>query len=168
MFASMLPWGISNSAEPLGRLFFTPEQRNALDAGKELARPKQTGPDVRGPRSLKVNGIVTRSDGESTVWVNGRAAGVKSPSSAAISASASDRVTARVQVPGISTKLRVGQSLNRSTGRVTEAYQSTPSKANRETSSAPLFSSTNHSDGDVGNPNSSETLPDQRSKPDKP
>jgi hypothetical protein len=115
-----------NSAETLGRLFFTPAQRNTLDAGKQLDRPKSAGPTVRGPRSLTVNGIVTRSDGESTVWVNGGAAGVKRRGAATISATPSNAATARVQVTGTSTKLRVGQTLDRATGRITESYESRP------------------------------------------
>lgn len=115
-----------HAAEPLGRLFFTPAQRSTLDAGKQLDRPKTAGPAVRGPRSLTVNGIVTRSDGESTVWVNGGAAGVKRPGAATISATPSSAATARVQVTGSSTKLRVGQTLDRATGRITEAYESRP------------------------------------------
>ena len=62
------------AAEPLGRLFFTPEQRAALDAGKLIQAPRSSRvPAARGPREVTLNGVVTRSDGESTVWVNGRA-----------------------------------------------------------------------------------------------
>lgn len=116
-----------HAAQPLGRLFFTPAQRNTLDAGKQLDRPKTAaGPAVRGPRSLTVDGIVTRSDGESTVWVNGGAAGIKRQGAATISATPSSAATARVQVTGTSTKLRVGQTLDRATGKVTEPYESRP------------------------------------------
>ena len=99
LLLALLPPSI-HAAEPLGRLFFTPAQRNTLDAGKQLDRPKTDGPTVRGPRSLTVNGIVTRSDGESTVWVNGGATGVKRQGAAAITAKAYSASTARVQVTG--------------------------------------------------------------------
>lgn len=112
-----------HAAEPLGRLFFTPAQRNSLDAGKELDMPKKAGPAVRGPRSLTVNGIVTRSDGESTVWVNGRQANIARPSAAPIHAKPSGSTGAKVRVLDSESKLRVGQTLDRRTGRITEAYQ---------------------------------------------
>lgn len=114
---------VVHAADSLGRLFFTPAQRNTLDAGKQLARPKQTGPAVQGPKSLTVNGIVTRSDGESTVWVNGGAAGIQRRGSAPISAKPAGAATARVQTEGTNTRLRVGQTLDRTTGKVREAYE---------------------------------------------
>jgi hypothetical protein len=111
------------AAEPLGRLFFTPAQRTMLDAGKELDRPKKSGPQVRGPRSVTVNGIVTRSDGESTVWVNGEQANIPRRNEAAISAKPSGPAAARVRVMESDARLSVGQTLDRRTGRVTEPYQ---------------------------------------------
>lgn len=120
-----------HAAEPLGRLFFTPAQRNTLDAGKQLDRPKAAGPTVRGPRSLTVNGVVTRSDGESTVWVNGGAAGIKRRGAATISAVPSTSAAAKVQVEGSTAKLRVGQTLDRATGKVTESYEARPAPRNK-------------------------------------
>jgi hypothetical protein len=125
----LLPSALHAADPLLGRLFFTPAQRNTLDAGKQLDLPKKAGPTVRGPRSLTVNGIVTRSDGESTVWVNGGAAGIKRRGSATISATPSDSATARVQTSGTSARLRVGQTLDRSTGKVQELYESKPRSA---------------------------------------
>ena len=126
MIASMLPWGITNSAEPLGRLFFTPAQRTALDAGKQASKPRAATAAPREQRALKLNGVVTRSDNETTVWVNGRAVGNNGTSVPDVAASAADPAAARVKLRGMGTqvKLRVGQSLDRSTGKVTEAYES--------------------------------------------
>lgn len=114
------------AAEPLGRLFFTPAQRTTLDAGKQLDLPKKAGPTVRGPRSVTLNGIVTRSDGESTVWVNGAPAESRRPGAAPISAKPSGTADARVRVLDSESKLRVGQTLDRRTGRVAEAYEHKP------------------------------------------
>jgi hypothetical protein len=123
--------GTGHAAEPLGRLFFTPAQRNALDAGKQLDRPKQAGPAVRGPRSVTVNGIVTRSDGESTVWVNGAPAGASGRGAAPVVATPSGTASARVRVLDSNARLRVGQTLDRRTGKISEAYE------NRRATSAP-------------------------------
>jgi len=56
----------SSGAEPLGRLFFTPEQR----AQMEYSRLPDSG-SSGSSRSLTVNGIVQKHGGERTVWING-------------------------------------------------------------------------------------------------
>ena len=127
VMAAILPWCASNSAEPMGRLFFTPAQRNTLDAGKQLAKPRQAAPS--GPRAATLNGVVTRSDGESTVWVNGHS--VSRAGSPNASASHSDPATARLELQGARgrVKLKVGQRFDRSTGKVAESYESSPADA---------------------------------------
>ena len=124
VMAAMLPWCATNSAEPLGRLFFTPAQRSTLDAGKQLATPRKAAPS--GPQAAMLNGVVTRSDGVSTVWVNGHAVGGGTLAVNA-SPSASDPAAARVELRGARNpvRLRVGQSFDRSTGKVVESYEST-------------------------------------------
>ena len=59
-------------AESLGRLFFTPKERAALDRGKagqpaELVEARPGEPK----RSAEMNGYVKRSDGRATVWMDG-------------------------------------------------------------------------------------------------
>lgn len=54
------------SAEPLGRLFFTPEQR----AQMEYSRLPDSG-SGSSSRSLIVNGIVQQHGGRRTAWING-------------------------------------------------------------------------------------------------
>lgn len=115
-------------AEPLGRLFFTPAQRSALDAGKRLsatpAGPKRAAP--RGPGSITLSGVVRRSDGEYTVWVNGRAVGKGGPPGVSATPSANHPSAARVNLRGTNNpvELRVGQQLKRSTGKIVEPYES--------------------------------------------
>ena len=124
VIAAMLPWWSTPAAEPLGRLFFTPAQRSTLDAGKQLATPRKATPS--GPRAATLNGVVTRSDGESTVWVNGHS--VTRTGSPNASASHSDPAAARVELQGAGgrVKLKVGQRFDRSTGKVQESYESAP------------------------------------------
>lgn len=52
--------------EPLGRLFYTPEQRSALDRLRLQGR--SASPDNT---PLTLNGRVTRSGGRNTAWING-------------------------------------------------------------------------------------------------
>lgn len=55
------------SAEALGRLFFTPEQRLQLD----YAYARNATADGGSSAVLTVNGIVQKDGGARTVWVNG-------------------------------------------------------------------------------------------------
>jgi len=126
VIAATLPWCATNAGEPLGRLFFTPAQRNMLDAGKQVAVTRKATPS--GPRAAVLNGVVTRSDGESTIWVNGDAVTRVGSQAVKASASAADPAAARVELPGARgrVKLKVGQRFDRSTGTVQESYESAP------------------------------------------
>ena len=56
--------------QQLGRLFFTPQQRAALDRQRQLNRGFQAN-DQQGENSLTINGEIRRSNGRSTRWING-------------------------------------------------------------------------------------------------
>ena len=109
-------------AQELGRLFFTPEQRTALDARRKARVPDKPAatPQVESPVT-RVNGAVRRTGGKSTVWVNGEAipegAQPGGPQLTPRSANPS-----RVSVPaGEGAQrydLRVGESLDRGSGEV--------------------------------------------------
>lgn len=58
--------------EPLGRLFFTPQQRAALDHQRALNRSFVPNANID-ENSLTINGEVRRSSGHSTRWINGEA-----------------------------------------------------------------------------------------------
>ena len=58
-------------AQDLGRLFFTPERREALDRQRQFKVPEN--PEVPADPTLTINGVVTRSSGKRTVWINGTA-----------------------------------------------------------------------------------------------
>jgi hypothetical protein len=59
----------ATAEEALGRLFFTPERRQTLDRQRRLnIQEKQEIPE---DPMLTINGVVTRSSGKSTVWING-------------------------------------------------------------------------------------------------
>lgn len=59
-------------AESLGRLFFTPQQRAALDRQRTLNRSFIANASAD-ETSLTLNGEVSRSGGRSTRWINGQA-----------------------------------------------------------------------------------------------
>ena len=75
LLAMLGAWGESLAAVPSdpGRLFYTPEQRAQLEAARarNVTQVRQTGPAV-GPAAVRFDGIVIRSDGTGTRWVNGQ------------------------------------------------------------------------------------------------
>jgi hypothetical protein len=107
-------------AQELGRLFFTPEQRAALDARRKARVPdKAAAASVSSP-TTRLDGYVQRSDGPSTVWVNGEGLLETSPEAPRIGATR--RNDGRVSVPvgesGARVGLRPGETLDRGTGEV--------------------------------------------------
>ena len=57
----------SSSAEELGRLFFTPEQRANLDYNDA----REAKPDNNNRGGVLLNGIVQKHGGKRTAWING-------------------------------------------------------------------------------------------------
>ncbi|MBT9613672.1 MAG: hypothetical protein IV108_10455 [Burkholderiales bacterium] len=112
---------LAAQAETLGRLFHTPEQRALLDLARKSTPLNATGePDAASGQGLSVSGVVTRSDGRRSTWVNGRV-----EHDAAITHK-QDRSQVWVKLPGGEVKLKVGQSLDPATGQVAEGYRRPP------------------------------------------
>jgi hypothetical protein len=102
-------------AQELGRLFFTPEQRQALDARRRARLPdRPNAPAVASP-TTRLNGYVQRENGKSTVWVNGEPLPETAPEAPRIGAG---RVTVNVGESGARAGLRPGETLDRGTGEV--------------------------------------------------
>ena len=103
----------------IGKLFFTPDRRAALDGQRQL--------DVQQARvlegeELSVDGVVKRSSGKSTVWINGVAHHDRTVASE-VQPRISDRNPGRVVLQagdGPPASLRVGQSINRTTREQTD------------------------------------------------
>lgn len=127
-------------SDGFGRVFFTPRDRVLLDDArrrKERAVPKAiaapprivAAPAAKPERpsgNVTLNGIVRRSDGESTIWVNG----VAMPADAQTgkvqvapnsSQSGVIRMPTNAESAG-NVELKVGQKLDLSSGSVTERY----------------------------------------------
>jgi len=127
------------AAEGLGRLFLTPEQRSQLDISRAKrdqrlpitteTDPAATAPVPQGPEIVTYNGVVRRSDGKSTVWLNGKAVnernrigndgdskinvlGMRSDGALSVAIPQADRTAS----------LKVGQSLDVMSGRIEESY----------------------------------------------
>lgn len=109
-------------AQELGRLFFTPEQRAALDARRKARVPdKPAAAPVTESPITRINGAVRRAGGKSTVWVNGEMIPEDAQADGARVAPRSPN-PGSVSIPaGENTQhhdLRVGESLDRSSGEV--------------------------------------------------
>lgn len=110
----VLPQVCDAAEQDLGRLFMTPEARRAL----ERQRPSnvQEAPSLESS-TLRLNGVVTRSSGKSTVWVNDRPQHEDARDSG-VSANLSRRQPDRATLSSgneSSADLRVGATLDRAT-----------------------------------------------------
>ena len=109
------------AAQELGRLFFTEEQRAALDARRRSRVPdKPAAPAIASP-TTRLDGYVRRSGGPSTVWVNGETLGVDARDAPRIQSGQRDgRVSVPVGEGGGSVRfsLKPGQTIDRGTGEV--------------------------------------------------
>lgn len=72
MLISLLQSPAWAQQEGLGRLFFTPEQRVAMDR-QRLLNPGLSSDSTDGEASQTLNGEVRRSSGRNTRWINGEA-----------------------------------------------------------------------------------------------
>jgi hypothetical protein len=100
----------------LGRLFFTPERRQLLDRQRELNIEAQQ--EVPDDPTLVINGVVSRSSGKRTVWINGVPQNDNAtPSGVSVVPRRGAPGRVIVQTPDVvSGDAAVGDSINRSTG----------------------------------------------------
>lgn len=100
------------TAQQLGRLFFTDDQRAALDARRRARVPdKPSAAPVAASPTTRLDGFVKRSGGPSTVWVNGEQLPENvRPGERSVSVPVGDS--------GTRVELRPGQVLDRGSGEV--------------------------------------------------
>ncbi len=122
------------AALPMRRMFFTPAERAALDESRRrpaivaAAEPKPLPP---APEFVTLDGVVRRSDGTTTVWLNNRLLeGKRTAEGLEVTNSrrtpGTGNVTVRVPQAGRSVDMRVGQQLDVTSGKVQERYQLAP------------------------------------------
>ncbi len=123
------------TAPAMGRLFYTPAQRATLDDMRKRPQAalalEQKSSLPPAPEYVTLNGIVRRSDGATTVWLNdkqvrGRESEEGLKISPARSGSTPNHVTVVVPQTGHAVDLKVGQQLEVNSGAVKERYRSAP------------------------------------------
>jgi len=117
---------------PLGRLFLTPEQRAALDNARRnkiraeaVVAAGSKKPKAPPARSVTINGVVSRSDGESTIWVNGHATEGETRDGMRVVIAPGSNASVVVREPdkGKHVRLKVGQRADLVSGKIEESYQ---------------------------------------------
>jgi hypothetical protein len=106
-------------AQELGRLFFTPEQRAALDARRKARLPDKPAALAPSP-TTRVDGSVQRSSGRSTIWIDGAAVpdGTQPEGLRVRRGGDPSRVGVIVGEGGRRIEMRVGETLDRASGEV--------------------------------------------------
>ncbi len=128
-----------SDAQTFGRIFSTPDERASLDSQRDAmlkdmteaerlaalrAPVLETVVDVQ-PTMIQMGGIVRRSDGTHTVWLNGVPVSERELPANVQLDMLSGLGVLRVRTPTDVYSLRPGQTLNATTGELRESYQVT-------------------------------------------
>jgi hypothetical protein len=143
-FALLAPLASHSAEVALGRLFFTPEQRAALEEARrkniraeELTAQAAAKPKAPAPRAVVVNGVLMRNDGMAVIWVNGKAVENQTRDGLRVSPTASrESVVLRDPAKGRALRLKVGQRADLLSGRVEENYEARRAAARAEAAAA--------------------------------
>jgi len=124
------------AADDLGRLFFTPEQRSMLDLARRT-QPSAADTASEEYDGVTLNGIVVRSDGKGTAWINGRPQHSGAGAGYRVNGGRAP-TSASIPLPGAPgrVRLKVGQTLDPASGKVEEGYRRPRPSAAPETKPA--------------------------------
>lgn len=108
-------------AEPLGRLFFTPDERAMLDR----MRQKSSGSTLSATEQITLKGLVRRSSGKSTAWINQVPQHEnETPLGVAVRQGNASKPSAVLLLPsGKQVQLKAGQTFDTAKGKVREGYE---------------------------------------------
>jgi hypothetical protein len=111
LIALLLAAGVDSAVavDNLGRLFFTPQQRQDLDRRRQANIQEST---VTVNSFVTVNGQVSRSNGKNTVWING------APQETSRRPVDPSRVSVQGAEGEPSINLKIGQTFDRARGEV--------------------------------------------------
>lgn len=113
-FAVAAPPAGRTDETPIGRLFYTPERRLALERQRASNRPTERQVESR---QLSFDGLVQRSSGKRTVWVNGRPLTENDDGVLRVTPRPDQPGRARLTIPNEGGHdMAVGSAVNRDTG----------------------------------------------------
>lgn len=130
----------ASDAQTFGRIFSTADERASLDSQRDAMLRDMTEAErlaaLRAPvletvvavqpTMIQMGGIVRRSDGTHTVWLNGVPVSERELPANVQLDMLSGLGVLRVSTPTETYSLRPGQTLNATTGELRESYQVTP------------------------------------------
>lgn len=108
----------------LGKLFTTPAERSKIDSEKSGDVPQFTSRRVA-PTSIKVDGVIVRSKGKNTVWINGnRTSGNRIVGGVKVFAASVSKNNLKVPVlvDGRTVRIKPGQSWSEETDSIVDSY----------------------------------------------
>ena len=142
-FALALAVPAPHAAQPLGRLFYTPAQRAQLDVARSRKErpvaPVEAEAPQPLPETITYDGVVRRSDGRTTVWINNQPIhDGKVPSGVPLTSRLrpDGSVTLGIAQSERSVNLRVGQRMEIVSGTIAEPYGRARSNAKGATKPA--------------------------------
>jgi hypothetical protein len=105
----------------IGRLFFSPDERAMLDQ----QRQKSSGSTVSATEQISLNGIVRRSSGKTTVWINRVPQHEnETPQGVTVQQGKTSKPSALLLLPsGKQVQLKTGQTFDTAKGKVREGYE---------------------------------------------
>jgi hypothetical protein len=130
LILALVPGAVA--AQELGRLFFTPEQRSNLDLRRKARMPdKPSAPSAAAPVT-RLDGYVKRSNGPSTVWINGESLGESAAEAPRIDTARPDSVSVNAGEGANRVRLKPGETLDRGNGEVRDVIGEGEIKVRRQ------------------------------------
>lgn len=111
----------SAGSNKIGRLFFSPDERTMLDR----MRQKSGGTTLSATEQITLNGIVRRSSGKTTAWINQVPQHEnETPQGVTIQQNPTSKPSAILLLPsGKKVDLKAGQTFDATKGKVREGYE---------------------------------------------
>jgi len=120
-------------ADELERLFTTAEQRTRLNSTRIQKPPTKPGepPTTDFPsREVTLNGLVIRSQGPTTVWIDGQEELYQQDYTVKLEQQSGIQVPVELKRSQKTILLKPGQSVNTLNGKITQNYDKPPKPAN--------------------------------------
>ena len=122
---------VPTESHKIGRLFFSPDERAMLDR----LRQKSGGSTVSATEEITLNGIVRRSSGKTTAWINQLPQHEnETPQGITVRQGPASKPSTLLLLPsGRQVNLKAGQTFDATKGKVRESYEGATGSTPQET-----------------------------------